>query len=76
MNVWRGIRGLADQTPLVQVAGKLATVGLSASDQRLIICEAHVFASAETWTAFKSEAEKAALAESARAALTDPATCN
>jgi hypothetical protein len=75
--VWRGVRGLADESALPDVAARLGDVPLGAADQRAIICQAHAFAGAEAWAAFKAAlVGLTSLSARARTALEDPSTCS
>ncbi len=75
--VWRGIRGLRDETALAAAGARMRQVPLSAGNQRAVICEARVFASQQAFASFGAALQPwGDLSEPARLALESAAGCD
>lgn len=76
--VWRGLFGLRDDTALAQVGAKLQEVPLSASNQRMVVCQARSVSAQRTgsWEAFQQAAQPwDRLQGAAREVLAEPSKC-
>jgi aminopeptidase N len=76
--VWRGVFGLRDATALALAGAKLQAVPMSASNQRLVVCQARSISvqRAGSWEAFQDAAQPwDQLQPAAREVLSDPSTC-
>jgi hypothetical protein len=76
--VWRGLFGLRDDTALALAGAKLQAVPMSASNQRLVVCQARSVSAQRTgsWEAFQQAAQPwDRLQDAAREVLADPSKC-